>query len=419
MDFETLLTEAQKPETVAALNGLAARAGADAAGSLVAVMPMVHRIGHLGPEPHFLMSLFGDRYSRLAFVTGPSSLPGVNRALFDLVRRHVPLLATQHPVLLGLGALNQGVVPTGTYDLYLAAPARFYRDYTRHRIDGGTLRHLALTPALADRGRRWLARLGIDASVPLVAVHMRHGAYAVERGRRQAADLRTVSNASFRPAIDWLVEQGYAVARIGDAASPPLDHPSPLVIDVPRLAGSGDWIDVFVCGHCRLSLNCMSGPEGLLRGFGRPSVNTNVLPTVFAHHLPGDRFLFRTLRQRDRPDPLGYAEMLAAGLPARQVSGPLPDAAFYEAGGYRFEENSAEQVLSATQDMVRSLDGAAPSAEDEVLQARFRAMSRTYQAALAADEAAARLSLDLYTHAHDGFGRLAAGQLLVNPEFLD
>ena len=419
MDFETLIAEARKPETVAALNGLVARAGANLEGSLVAIMAMVNRIGHLGPEPHFLMSMFGGQYQRLAFVSGPRSLPGVNRALFDLVTRQIPLLATQDQVLLGLGALNQGIVPTGTYDLYLATPARFYRDYTRHRIDGGALRHLTLDAALAERGRRWLARLGIGDEVPLVAVHMRHGGFAAERGKRQAADLRTVSNASFRPAIDWLVRQGYAVARIGDTQSPPLDHPSPLVVDIPHLANRGEWMDVFVCGRCRFSLNCMSGPEGLVRGFGRPSLNTNVLPTVFAHHLPADRFLFRTIRQGDRPDPLAYAEILAAGLPARQVTGPLPDSGFYEAGGSRCEENGAEQVLAATEDMARGLDGAPPSAGDDACQARFRAMSRGYQAVLDGSAEVARLSLDLYTHAHDGFGRLSPGQFLVSPGFLD
>ena len=157
------------------------------------------------------------------------------------------------------------------------------------------------------------------------------------------------------------------------------------------------------------------GAAPAARAFGRPSVNTNLLPTVMSHHLDSDLFLFKPLYRGDSATPLSYEEQLSCMLPNRLVAGPLPDQDWYAEHGFRAEDCSAGDLLAAVEEMHARLGGG--PAPDDAANARFVAMSKSYEELIRDNEIARFQGNDVYAYAHN-MGTLSAAWAGLNPWFL-
>lgn len=416
MDPDELLNELRRPETIESLRAAVGPHVGGGQRPLVFPVPYADAVGHLGPEPHYLATLYGRRYRRLVLLTPPRAVPSMKRPLYDLLARDFAMAETTHAPLLYLRDLDRGIVRLGPFDLLLMHTHKFYREYTLHRAKRLPLAHLRLTPEMETRGRAWLTSVGLDPEGPFVVLHMRNSNYVHDTGSAPYGVLRSVEPENFRPAVDWLAREGYAVLRIGDAKAPPFPHDSPRVIDLAHDPRHEDFLDVFLCARCHFSLNCQSGPEGMVRAFGRPSVNTNLLPTVLSHHLDNDLFLFKKLYFGDGTEPLPYATQLEYLMPNRLVTGPLQDLKWYQEYAIRPEDCSAEELLGAVQEMHRRLAG--ETVDDGGADDRFVAMSKTYETRIAQDPIAQFQGNDVYAYAHR-MGRLSAAWSAMNPWFLD
>jgi len=383
--------------------------------TVVAPLPLARHIGHLGPEPHYLKTLFGRSHDRIALITPPRGEPGINQGLFELLGEEFILIETDDRAVLNAGLLNQGVTDKGGFDFYGAHILRFYRDYGLMRHLHGPL-FLELSPALRAKGRAWLAQLGLAPDADFVLLHVRDRKYVASALNRLEGEMRATSLENLRPAIDWLAGEGMPVFRIGSKDDVPLDHPSDIVFDIATLPDREDWMDVFLCGACRFSVNCQSGPEGLVRAFDRPSLTTNLLPTVLGHHRPDDLFLYKSLFRGDASRPMTYQEILAADLPIALSAVPLPDPRIYAEKAIRPVENSPEVILSAVQEMYARCAGTIPP-EPSDFKKRFLAASRGYQAKLDRNPDAQARHVDLFTHAL-GWGSPADAQGDEVPNFV-
>lgn len=415
MDAVQLLAELRKPETMEALQAAVMPHIRRGARTLVYPMPFADAVGHLGPESHYLASLHGSDYDRLILLLPPRALPSMKKPLYDLVARDFAMAETTHPPLLYLRDLDRGLTQLGPITLLLQHTHKFYRAYTLHRAARKPLVHLTLSEEMRERGRVWLASAGLDPDGPYVALHMRNASYSHDSQSAPYGVLRSVDLETARQAVDWLVGQGYAVLRMGDTKAPRFEHPSDRVIDLPFDDRYEDFLDVFLCATCTFSLNCQSGPEGMVRAFGRPSVNTNLMPTVLSHHLDHDIFLFKSLYLADSESPMSYAEQLDYLMPNRLVTGPLQDLKWYRHHDIRSRDCSPDELVAAVEEMHRRLAG--ETIDDGGADARFIAMSRDYEARIAQDPVAQFQGNDVYAYAH-GMGRLSASWASMNPWFL-
>ncbi|WP_193182157.1 TIGR04372 family glycosyltransferase [Nisaea sediminum] len=415
MDIESLVAELRKPETLEILGQTLQPHLREGGRTLVYSMPYADAIGHLAPEPHYLASLYGDEYDRIVLLTPPRAVPKMKRPLYDLLARDFGMAETQHAPLLLLRDLDRGIVRMGPFELFLVHTHKFYRAYTLHRAARKPMRFLELSEEMRSAGDRWLRDVDIEPGTPFVTLHMRDEGYSHDSSSAPYGKLRAVDPAGFRPAVDWLLEAGYAVIRLGAAGAPPFDHPSPRMIDLAHDPRAEDFLDIYLMATCSFSLNCQSGPEALARAFGRPSVNSNLLPTVMSHHLDSDIFLFKRLYRGDSTEPLSYAEQLEFMLPNRLISGPLPDIDWYQAHQLRAKDCSSEDLLAAVQEMhARVAEGAS---EESAANDRFVEMSRTYQERIADNEIARFQGNDVYAYAHR-MGTLSAAWAGNNPWFL-
>jgi len=415
MDVGTLVAELSKPETLDILARVLephARAGKRI---LVYPMPYADAIGHLAPEPHYLASLYGDEYDRIVLLTPPRAVATMKRPLYDLLARDFAMAETQHAPLLLMRDLDRGIVNMGQFSLCLIHTHKLYRAYSLHRAARKPLVHLCLSDEMREAGERWLSDAGLEPGAPMVALHMREAGYVHDAGSAPYGRYRAVDPERFRPAVDWLLDAGYAVFRLGGQDSSPFPHSSERFFDLAHDPRAEDFLDIFLMASCTFSLNCQSGPEALARAFGRPSVNTNLLPTVMSHHLDADIFLFKSLYRGDGEAPLSYREQLEYMLPNRLVTGPLPDFEWYEKHAIGVEDCTAEDLLGAVCEMHARL--AADAAPESPENARFIEMSKVYEARIAVDEIARFQGNDVYAYAH-GMGTLSAPWSANNPWFL-
>jgi putative glycosyltransferase (TIGR04372 family) len=409
------LAELNNPETLGQLYRLVQPHLRDGRKALVYPLPFAVAIGHLAPEPHYLASLYAEKYDDLILLTPPRVLPRINKPLFDILSSRFAMVETQNVTLLTARDLDLGMTSVGPFDFCLEHTNRFYRAFTLHCAEGKPQIHLELDPGSRELGERWLRNeAGLDPGTPFVVLHAREPDYANDSGSAPYGRIRIVDPESFRPAVDWLVDSGYAVFRIGRPGSEPFLHASERVMDLANEDRGSDFLDVYLSAACAFSLNCMSGPEALARAFGRPSVNTNLLHNIYAHHLPEDLFLFKRFYIKDSAAPLSYEEQLALRMPSRMVLGPLPDALWYEAQQIRAEACTPDDILGAVQEMHARLSGERPGYP---ANARFVELSKRYEQSLASDEQARLLAMDVYSYAH-GMGTLSSAWADLNPWFV-
>lgn len=401
---ESLQAEMAKPETLRKLFGLVAPRLAPGGRNLIYILAQVERIGHLAMELLFLNTLHGRDFDRIVVVTGPTDRPGVNPAILEVPGPLFAHVETDDALLPLLGFLDGGMLDMNVLNLLLAQPQRLTRDFGRAVTGGKPVAHFKLPEHLGALGDACIRRQGVDPRPPLVLLHVRDASYLPEKAHHL---FRCADIARYHKAIDRLVEAGYRVFRLGDTSSPPLTHASGKVIDVPHAADYAPYLDVYLSARCRFAVNQASGPEALVRCFGRPALTVNLMLEHLRLPLADDLLVFKHIRRAEDGHDLNYREMLERGLPGFGSS-----VAFAEAG-LLVEENSAEELDAAVAEMLDLIDGAEPDRSEH----RFKELGATYEAKIVTDPEIIARNEDFYAHAH-GFGRVSRAFLEMNPGFL-
>ena len=402
---ESLQAEMAKPETLRKLFGLVAPKLAPGGRNLIYILAQVERIGHLAMELLFLNTLYGQEFDRIVVVTGPTDRPGVNPAVLEIPGPLFAHVETDDALLPLLGFLDGGMLDMKVLHLLLAQPQRLTRDFGRAVTGGTPVAHFSLPEQLGTLGDAWMRARGIDPEDPFVLLHVRDASYLPEMAHHL---FRCADIARYAKAIDRLVGAGYRVFRLGDASSPPLSHPSGRVVDVPHAPDYEPFLDVYLSARCRFAVNQASGPEALVRCFGRPALTVNLMLEHLRLPLASDVFVFKHIHRIEDGRELSYREMLDLGVPGLGTSD-----AFVEAG-LRVEQNSAEELDAAVAEMLERVDGAASMPPD----GRFQALGAAYEARIVTDPEVIAKNEDFYAHAH-GLGRVSRAFLELNPGFLE
>lgn len=413
-DLDRLVTDLQaqmaKPETLQRLFQAVVPHLAPGGRNLVYILAQVERIGHLAMELFFLNTLHGEAYDRIIVITGPADQPGVNASVLEVTGPGFAHVETRDPLLPLLGFLDAGVLDMSSMHLMLVQPQRLTRDFGRAATSGKPFRHFSLSAGLRSRGDDWMRSIGIDPQDPFVLLHVRDASYLPEKAHHL---FRCADVANYRSAIDRLVEHGYRVFRLGDASSPPLSHPSGRVVDVPHHPGYAPFLDVYLSALCRFAVNQASGPEALVRGFGRPALTVNLMLEHLRLPLADDLLVFKHVRHAGNRTELSYREMLALGLPGFGTSKQFEDA------GLLVEENTVEEIDAALAEMIDRVEGtgALKARTAAASQDAFRSISREYEARIMGEPAIVAKTEDFYAYAHP-FARVSGAFLEMNPSFL-
>lgn len=406
-----LKAELAKPETLRRLFELVAPRLVPNGRNLVYILAQVERIGHLAMELFFLNTLYGADYDRIVVVTGPTDRAGVNPAVLEITGPVFAHVETVDPLLPLLGFFDGGLLDMTVLHLLLVQPQRLTRDFGRAVTSGKPFAHFSPPSGLREPGDAWMRSVGADPAEPFVLLHVRDASYLPEKAHHL---FRCANIERYGRAIDRLVESGYRVFRLGDSSSPPLDHPSGKVVDVPHTATYAPFLDVYLSARCRFAVNQASGPEALVRGFGRPALTVNLMLEHLRLPLNGDLLMFKHIRRAGDGTELSYREMLDLGLAGFGKSER------FEKAGLLVEENTAAELDAAVAEMIDGVESAVAleAGSDTARQDAFLTIGRAYETQISRDPDIVAKTEDFYAYAHP-FGRVSDAFLEMNPGFLE
>ena len=325
---------------------------------LVYVLAQQSRMGHLIAEPWCLNTMFRGQYDDIVIVTGLGA-QAANSAVFDYLKSEFTVIETDDIVLTTMGFIDAGAFGLGNYDLYLRSPQTLYKEFTKQLANGLPHRFFSAPVDVCRAAQEFLDQAIEDPSRPYVVLHVRDAGYAPDMPYHS---FRFTPIEAYREGVKFLLDNGYAVVRIGDVASPALDLVNPNYIEAMRHEAHDKALDFGLIGGCAFGICTQSGPFSILQSLGRPLLLTNAYPISSWGFLPHELSIFAHYMRNDG-ERLSYRDMGHADLMG------IPTASALEAAGLRVESNSAEEVLAGVKEMVRFVEEQA--APDLELQNRF------------------------------------------------
>lgn len=240
-----------------------------------------------------------------------------------------------------------------------------------HGLLARTPLHLSFTPEETANGRASLRRLGISEEVPFVCFHARDSAYwSVTCPRRPNNDhdheYRNSDIRTYFSAVEKLVGRGHTAIRMGAIVKEPLATTNPQIIDYATTART-DFLDVFLCAHCRFFLGDGSGLIYLAMAFRRPMAMVNCIPLEdLPTWNPYDLSIPKKLWLRSERRLLTFPEILKSGI------GRLRGTDQYQQREIEVINNAPEEIAALAVEMDERLKGTwRTSEDDEELQHRF------------------------------------------------
>lgn len=236
---------------------------------------------------------------------------------------------------------------------------------------------LRFTDEECGRGEALLRSMGVPENAPYVCFAVRDRAYLNVRYAPESQwpprsadywsyhDYRDAALETYLPAVQWLVDQGYWVLRMGAIVERPLPMEHPRVVDYATRHRS-EFGDVYILSKCRFFLGDTAGILWLPFYFGRPVALGNQLPIERVMPRADSLAMPKKFRRLDEDRFMSWREVFETGVDKFSFTREFVDA------GIEPVENSAEEILAMTQEMEARISGTwRPEWDDELLQQRF------------------------------------------------
>ncbi len=312
------------------------------------ILQNVNRIGHLFMEPFFANVFFGGPDK---FTIGISpSIPIANQFALELMNRHYDVMAMNdyNEVVTLLNNNNALHIKTDTTEIYR------FGDYLRksyyellHQPNFSPF-HYEFTPEENKKGEKLKKKLGIPKGASWICLHNREPGYLPSLTYHSYRDANIMN---FIPAINYLVDTGFWIVRIGDTTMTPLPEIKQ-VIDLPFNEYRTDFADIWLLVNSYFYIATGSGPYSIPVTFGKPPMLcVNLIGVRSGLHGTDDRdtYLYKMLYSKKVNRMLSFPEMMYPGV----ISVFADD---YKKRGLDVIENSSEDILNAVIEMLENMD---------------------------------------------------------------
>jgi putative glycosyltransferase (TIGR04372 family) len=254
-----------------------------------------NRIGHLSCEIEPLFrSLQGMEHDCL-YLFLCSDGPVANQYLFDLLNNLAHIVDDKFWFnLYGTRAtlLDDYFYAEYPYDLNLCLRGvstddiTIYGNLNLNNIYSEFPSFLKLPDQNIELGWQLLSKYNLFKEDKIVCLHLRDSAYLAELAPGadySYHDYRDAKISSYKLAIQYLIEQGYKVVRIGNGSNQVLDLKSNNYVDlcVNHDKQYGDFFEVLLLSCCDFFIGTTSGPMTLAAIFDTPTLVVNSAP---CHH---------------------------------------------------------------------------------------------------------------------------------------
>lgn len=336
--------------------------------TLVYVLSMPSRIGHLALEPHALFNIYGEDYDRLIVVSRENQSFPSSRGVRELAGQYVDFADTPHREVVEMGHHDGNIQDFGIFSFAIASPQTLIAKFVDAQAEGRRPKYFSIPPEMRARGEVALGRLGITPSDKVIGFHART---AGTHANAAYHDYRNARLENYEALLRHLLDQGYWVIRLGDKQTPDMPFAHPRMVDLPKTPDYLDFMDVVIADRSVFGLVGDSGPEAIFRILGKPILRVNCAAT---HHVwlgPDDLLLLKNYHDRQTGRKLGYKEVLDRGLSCVVAARDL------DRHAVDILENTSEELLGAGMEMLDRLAGHGP--DDTTTQARFRAIGAGFK----------------------------------------
>ena len=244
----------------------------------------------------------------------------------------------------------------------------FRERYSHHALS------LMLPPGVGAAAARSAAQLGIAPNARIVILHVRESGFKQAHGGESPVDaIRNARIASYVAAIDWLVDRGFTVIRIGDRWMTPIARRG--VVDLATSPVRSDALELWFCFRSVLFIGCDSGPHCVSLLTNTPCLAVNVTNVLGGYPVrSSDRYVLKHVHDRHAGRQLALEEMLTKEYFEQRK----------DLERYGFIDNTSEEILEAVIEIVEEVLGG--DAQPSAVQHAFRDIADgLYNSALVAD----------------------------------
>jgi len=197
---------------------------------------------------------------------------------------------------------------------------------------------------------------------------------AISRFKLHCEDIHRNSDINtFSDAIELILGQGGIVVRMGSIVTQELTYKHPRVIDYPHSGIRSDFLDVFLAAHCRFFLGTTSGICDLSVVFDVPNLRVNFTPPGGAPWGKESLFIPKRVHSKFTGKYVSFDKLINQF----SVNSPnLWDGFYqYKTFGYRYEDNSKDEIAAVTKEMLLRLNGEYIETEEvRFLRQQYRAL---------------------------------------------
>ncbi|WP_339850632.1 TIGR04372 family glycosyltransferase [uncultured Nisaea sp.] len=378
------------------------------------ILPLAWRIGHFAMEPHAFWELYGEGHNRLVILTPDKASAQLSLGVRSILENFVDLVETTDTAFRRMGQVGAGIMRSNQLTWNQRGTTGLIDDYIKALMRPGRRpRHFPISQEVTNATNNFLEALGISSTDRIIVLNVRDLNFLPEltvHGFR-AADIAT-----YKPAVEHLIEEGYKVLRIGVDDSIPLDLKHPHYREVWKEPGYSTLLDPGLIARADFGITCSSGPEAVFRVLGVPQLQVNGVLQCGMWMNERDKLLFKTYRKIDGHRIASYRELLDAHVAARRATAE----ALGECG-YYIEDNTADEILAAVMEMQQALSN--EHAGDLTARKRFLEIGENYHAVLAAggepvDPTSISARQTQYGYALP-WTQLADSYLETHPDFLE
>lgn len=291
-----------------------------------------------------------------------------NRALARMIERHVPIIES-----------------TILTEAYWKVKRLFKESDRIMRLPPFVLPYKEFNEASAQlkfsenelsEGKTLLRAMGVAETARFICFHVRDSGYlqtAPNQGVTNFSyhDYRDCRIENYLPAAEALANAGLYAVRLGKGVDRPLLAKNPRIIDYATKFQT-DLADIFLAAHCKFFLGTTSGLINVSWCFDVPTAAANLAPLGVAPMHAYDIFIPKKYRDKATGRMIKFSEIIKRGADR------WFDATQFREAGIEVLENSADEVLQLALEMNARIDKTwVPSAEDDELQARYKALFDT------------------------------------------
>ena len=200
--------------------------------------------------------------------------------------------------------------------------------------------------------KKKLKEFGLDETEKLVCLHVRDANFKNDENRKNyfnSGNYRNSDINNYIESINFLINQGYYVIRMGDSSSKKINFNHKKFLDYSKSDMKEDIMDFYLIKKCAFYIGTQSGIIDIAYMFNKPVFTTNMCE-LFAC-LPRkkiDRGIFKKIYYGDSQNCIDIQTF--AALPFKYHCPQI------EIKDLKFEENSPEEIYEATVEFLESLN---------------------------------------------------------------